>query len=92
MLPPLLLQSVANKAVKSPRIPLSEWLQKTPKELMITAKKSSSSASNNNSGRKKQQSKPKPKVMVEEEITDVIAKDDGERGEFSSGLPPASLS
>jgi hypothetical protein len=78
--------------VKSPRIPLSEWLQKTPKELMIAAKKSSSSASNNNSGRKKQQSVPKPKVMVEEEITDVIAKDDGERGEFSSGLPPASSS
>ena len=92
LLPPLLLQSVANKAVKSPRIPLSEWLQKTPKELMIAAKKSSSSASINNSGRKKQQSVPKPKVMVEEEITYVIAKDDGERGEFSSGLPPASLS
>ena len=86
LLPPLLLQSVANRAVKSPRIPLSEWLQKTPNEL-ITAKKSSSS---NNTISTKKQSKPKPVATKDEEITYVIAKDDGDRGEFSSGGAPSS--
>lgn len=65
LLPPLLLQSVANGAVKSPRIPLSEWSQKTPKT-------NSSSSSPDNSSKKK----PSEQKPAEEEITYVVAKDD----------------
>jgi hypothetical protein len=65
LLPPLLLQSVANGAVKSPRIPLSEWSQKT-------LKTNSSSSSPDNSSKKK----PSEQKPAEEEITYVVAKDD----------------
>ena len=70
----------ANKAVKSQRI-LSEWLQKTPNELMIAAKKSSSAPIIIAAGRTTVETKPK--VMVEEDHV-CIAKDDGERGELSA--------